>query len=274
MPAQSARFAVIGRPIAHSRSPEIHAMFAEQAGIDLTYERIEAQADGFADCVHHLRARGFRGVNVTLPFKEDALRVASNATPRALRAGAANTLTIDGQRIEADNTDGAGLLRDLAENLGKTIAGCHILLLGAGGAARGVLQPLLDANPAGVVIANRTQERAMALAALGDARVHAMPIGQAGERAFDLIINATSASLQGSALPVPAACFHGKSLAYDMMYGAQPTGFMRQAAARGVRVADGLGMLVEQAAEAFFGWHGVRPATAPVILALRRALTA
>jgi shikimate dehydrogenase len=269
------RFAVIGNPIAHSRSPDIHALFAKQTCIVLTYERVHAEPDAFVSCIERLIAQGFRGANVTLPFKEEALSIATRPTDRAARAGAANTLSFKADGIGADNTDGAGLLRDLAVNHGFKIEGLRVLLLGAGGAARGVLHPLLDARPRELVIANRTIERAVELAVQDrvTGRTRAAHFEDTGHEAFDLVINATSASVQGSMPPVPAACFGPRTLAYDMMYGTKPTAFMAVAAEQRARTADGLGMLVEQAAEAFFVWHGVRPETASVLIALRKRLS-
>ncbi|MBL8513956.1 MAG: shikimate dehydrogenase [Betaproteobacteria bacterium] len=270
------QFAVIGNPISHSRSPDIHALFAQQSGIELTYERVLAEPGAFGACVAKLRARGFRGSNVTLPFKEDALGLATELTDRARRAGAVNTLTFRADAILGDNTDGAGLLRDLTHNLKFSLAGRRVLILGAGGAARGVLHPLVDAQPADLVIANRTFARAAELAALdqGAGRTRAARFEDLNGPAFDLIINATSASVQGGVPPIPAHCLAQHTLAYDMMYGGQPTAFMNFASNAGARTADGLGMLVEQAAEAFFVWHGVRPETASVLATLRQRLAA
>lgn len=250
-------------------------MFADQAGIALTYERALAEPKAFRACVERLVKQGFRGANVTLPFKEEALAIAARASDRATRAGAANTLSFDAGGIAADNTDGAGLLRDLAENIGIQVEGQRVLMLGAGGAARGVLHPLLDARPMELVIANRTMERAVDLATRDPiaGRTSAAKFEDLGGGAFDLIINATSASVQGSVPPVPPSCFASHTLAYDMMYGAKPTAFMDFAASHGARTADGLGMLVEQAAEAFMVWHGMRPDIAAVLVALRQRLS-
>lgn len=287
------RYAVFGNPIAHSKSPEIHAGFARQSAQDLSYEAILAPLDGFTDTVHAFIAAGGRGANVTVPFKEEAFRLATRLTPRAKLAGAVNTLIFahaTGGRIPVgiveeiigDNTDGAGLVRDLTVNLGLALAGQRVLLLGAGGAARGALGPLLAAQPATLVLANRTPEKAHALAAqfAMHATAHAAEHGQlhgsaypelAGQ-AFDLVINATSASLGGELPPLPVGVFAPGSLAYDMMYGKGDTPFMAFARAQGAaRVADGLGMLVEQAAEAFFVWRGVRPDGAPLMARLRAA---
>ena len=271
------RYAVIGNPIAHSKSPWIHAAFARQTGQALTYEALLAPLDDFAATVARFRAEGGRGLNVTVPFKLEAFALADRRTPRAEAAGAVNTLAFGTDGILGDNTDGAGLVRDLASHLGCPPRGRRILLLGAGGAARGVLLPLLLERPAELVIANRTEERAARLA-LEFARLPACAVGAKPDavgfaglagRAFDLVINATSSGLSDSEMPLPAAVFAPRCVAYEMVYG-RDTPFMKQARAAGARVADGLGMLVEQAAEAFFVWRGVRPHTAPVLAALSR----
>jgi len=273
------RYAVFGNPIGHSRSPRIHSLFAAQTEQDISYQAILAAQDGFAAAVSAFIATSegtARGANVTVPFKEEAFRLATRLTPRAEAAGAVNTLSFDGGAISGDNTDGAGLVRDLKYNLGCDPAGRRILLLGAGGAARGVILPLLLENPAELVIANRTEEAAARLA-LEFSRLPGCAIeikpdsssypGLAG-RQFDLVINATSAGLSGAVLPTPTSIFAPRCVACEMVYGRE-TPFMQQARATGARVADGLGMLVEQAAEAFFVWRGVRPRTAPVLAALR-----
>lgn len=266
-------YIVMGNPIAHSRSPAIHALFAEQTGQNLVYERRLVPLGEFDTALPVLIAEGVRGANVTLPFKQDAWRAASRRSPAAERAGAVNTLAFqaDGE-ILGDNTDGVGLLRDLSDNLGVIVAGRDILLLGAGGAARGVLQPLLAAGPGSLTIANRTESRAQALARdfgnLGLIQGCGFP--EVPARPFDLIINATSASLSDALPPVPAGCVGPQTACYDMAYGHEPTVFLRWAERYGARLcADGLGMLVEQAAESFFIWRGVRPQTAAVIQALR-----
>jgi shikimate dehydrogenase len=266
------RYAVVGNPVAHSLSPEIHAAFARQSGVDLEYTRLLAPLDGFSACIDAFRAAGGRGVNVTLPFKLEAWNMATRRSERAEQARAANTLQFDGAQIFGDNTDGAGLTRDIENNLGLTIAGKRVLLLGAGGAARGVLLPLIERRPAALVIANRTFDRARELAQHFSrwGNCAARPLAEPGEEAFDLVINATSASVAGRLPPLPAGIFAPGSLAYDMMYGAKARLFLDFSAALGAaRGADGLGMLVEQAAESFFVWRGVRPQTAPVIAALR-----
>ena len=265
----SDRYCVIGNPIAHSTSPIIHAAFAGQTGQALTYDRSLAPLDGFDAHVHGLIAAGFKGANVTVPFKLDAARLATRLTPRAQAAGAVNTLSFNDGEIVGDNTDGPGLVADIVRNAGVPLTGKRVLLLGAGGAARGVVLPLLDAGAASIAVANRTRATADALvAALHDARVTACEYADiAGP--FDVVVNATSASLAGGLPPVPAAAFGASTLALDMMYAAQPTPFMDFAASHGASVRDGLGMLVEQAAEAFALWRGVRPETGAVLASLR-----
>ena len=263
------RYGVIGHPVAHSKSPWIHAQFARATGEAIEYGAIDAPPDGFASEVERFRAAGGRGLNVTLPFKREAFELCAQATPRARDAQAVNTLVLDRERIFGDNTDGVGLVRDLAGNLGFDAAGARILLLGAGGAAQGVLGPLAQAGPAVLVIANRTPARAEALAARVPGTGACGFAGLAG-REFDLVVNATSAGLGGELPPLPRTLFARGALAYDMMYGRE-TEFLAMARAAGARTSDGLGMLVEQAAESFFVWRGVRPATAPVLAALRAA---
>lgn len=269
------RYAVFGNPIAHSRSPFIHARFAAATGQALSYEARQVPLAGFADAVADFAAAGGRGANVTVPFKEEAFALCDRRTPRAERAGAVNTLVFAPDGLLGDNTDGAGLVRDVAHGLNHPLAGQRVLLLGAGGAARGAVGPLLDAGIAALAIANRTAPRAEALAALfGDARlVEGGDLARFAGRAFDVVINATSASLAGKTLPLPAGLFAPGALAYDMMYGKGETPFLQQARAGGAgQLADGLGMLVEQAAEAFALWRGVRPDTAAVRAELRAAL--
>jgi shikimate dehydrogenase len=264
------RYAVFGHPIAHSKSPLIHAAFARQTGQDMRYEAILAPLDGFAASVASFVATGGRGANVTVPFKEQAYRLASRLSPRAQRAGAVNTLMFD-DGILGDNTDGAGLVADLSRNLHCALAGRRILLLGAGGAARGVIEPLLEQKPAALVIANRTVSRAQELAELFGHGVRACGFDAAETKTpFDVVINATAASLAGELPPLSPQTFTTHTLAYDMMYG-RDTPFLDFARSHGASTADGLGMLVEQAAEAFYVWRGVRPDTAPVIASLRAA---
>ena len=261
-------YAVFGNPVAHSKSPLIHAAFARQTGQDMTYSALLAPLDGFRESVAEFRKGGASGANVTVPFKEQAYALATRHTPRALAAGAVNTLKFEVDGILGDNTDGAGLVRDLIVNLGVVIAGKRILLMGAGGAARGVIQPLLDQQPAQLFIVNRTPEKAIDLAcAFGAGGVRGGGYAAlSGE--FDVVINATAASLANDLPPLPDTIFAPDALAYDMMYG-RDTPFLAFARAHGARAADGLGMLVEQAAEAFNLWRGVRPDTATVIRSLR-----
>jgi shikimate dehydrogenase len=272
------RYCVFGNPIAHSKSPEIHAAYAVQTGQQLMYEKRLAPLDGFAAAVHSFIAEGGKGANVTVPFKLEAVKVANALTIRAQAAGAVNTLHFTDDGIIGDNTDGAGLVADIVGNAGVAITGKRVLLLGAGGAARGVVLPILEHRPAQLVIANRTVATAVALAdqfaALGGAGVVSacgfadIDIG-AG---FDIVINATAASLSAEVPPVPPSVFAPRALAFDMMYGKSPTVFLQFAAEHGARVRDGLGMLVEQAAEAFSVWRGVHPATGEVLQNLRNQL--
>jgi shikimate dehydrogenase len=267
------RYAVIGHPVAHSRSPRIHALFAAQTGQALVYERIDAAPAELAAVVRDFFGRGGRGLNVTLPHKEAACALCGELTPRARRAAAVNTLkALAAGALLGDNTDGAGLVRDLETNLGFAIGGRRLLLLGAGGAVRGVLGPLLERAPAELVIANRTPGRALALAA---AFAGAVPLRGCGLDAtgtgFDLIVNGTSASLAGELPALPRGVVQPGTLCYDMAYGREDTVFVRWALAAGAaRAVMGLGMLVEQAAESFLLWRGVRPDTAPVLAALQR----
>jgi len=262
------RYAVIGHPVAHSKSPWIHAEFARQTGQDMDYGRLEAPLDGFEGAVDAFHAAGGRGANVTLPFKARAFGYCRGAvTERARAVGVVNTLSFDGTTVCGDNTDGVGLLRDLTANLGRALAGARVLLMGAGGAAQGVLPPLLGAGPQRLVIVNRTAARARELAR----RFGASAGGgyeEFGDESFDILINATSAGLAGEAPPLAAGAFAARSLAYDMVYG-RDTPFLERARAAGAAAHDGIGMLVEQAAESFFVWRGVRPDTAPVLAALR-----
>ena len=268
------RYCVFGNPISHSKSPAIHAAFAAQTGQDISYERRLAPLDGFADAVRQFIAGGGKGANVTVPFKLDACALADSLTPRARAAGAVNTLSFCDGAIAGDNTDGAGLVRDIEHNAGVALEGRRVLLVGAGGAARGVILPLLGGRPAELVIANRTCATAEALALqFTPLAAPGVPVRACGfdalEAGFDIVINATSASLNGALPPLPPAVFGSRTLALDMMYGAAPTVFMQFAAGHGARVRDGLGMLVEQAAEAFFVWRGVRPETAAVLARMR-----
>jgi shikimate dehydrogenase len=267
------RYAVIGNPVAHSRSPAIHAEFARQAGHDLSYGTLLAELDAFEQTVQRFRTGGGRGLNVTVPFKQRAYSLADCRTARAERARAVNTLTFGDGAIAGDNTDGVGLIRDLTVNLGCALEGRRVLLLGAGGAAYGVCAPLLQAGPDALVVANRTLAKAVELCNSCrdiDTRgaLSASGYAELAGGTFDLVVNATSAGLADAMPPLPAGVYAPGALAYEMVYG-RVTRFMAQAAGEGVRTADGLGMLVEQAAESFYIWRGVRPDTAPVIAQLR-----
>ena len=265
------RYAVIGNPVAHSKSPRIHAEFARQTGQDMSYELLLARADAFAAAANAFRAGGGRGLNVTLPFKGEAYRFASRCSERARAARAVNTLKFEDDAIFGDNTDGAGLVNDLMHNLGHSIASRDVLLLGAGGAARGVIAPLLEQRPTRLVLANRAPEKAQMLAQDFGNGVEAGSYAALAGRQFDIVINATSASLSGALPPLPNGVFAHGALAYDMMYGQGDTPFLAFARREGAAAfADGLGMLVEQAAESFFIWRGLRPDTAPVLKLLRQ----
>ncbi|GGE60385.1 shikimate dehydrogenase [Massilia psychrophila] len=267
----NARYCVIGNPVAHSKSPTIHAAFALQTGQGIVYERCLAPVDGFAAIVRQLVASGYSGANVTVPFKLEAAALATTLSERARAAGAVNTLSFTPSGIAGDNTDGAGLVGDILHNAGVAIAGRRVLLVGAGGAARGAILPLLQQGPRQLVIANRTAATAENLAASFNS--HGVPVEACTfadlDGRFDIVVNATSASLAGDLPPLPPAVFGAGTLALDMMYAADPTPFMRFAAAHGASMRDGLGMLVEQAAEAFFVWRGVRPQTCALLAAMR-----
>jgi shikimate dehydrogenase len=266
-------YAVVGNPVAHSKSPAIHAEFARETGQDMTYGALHSDIDEFEAVVERFRRSGGRGLNVTLPFKHRAFALAHARTRRAAEAQAANTLSFADGEIAADNTDGSGLVRDLTANLGCALRGARILLLGAGGAASGVCGPLLDERPSRLVIANRTVAKARALcerfASMRESIVlEASGYAQLTADSFDVVINATSAGLTGEMPTLPSRVFTPGALAYDMVYG-RMTPFLQCAAQSGARVSDGLGMLVEQAADSFFIWRGVRPQTSPVIARLR-----
>lgn len=266
------RYAVIGHPIAHSKSPLIHRLFAEQTGQDIRYEAIEAPLDGFAATVQRLRDTGYLGCNVTVPFKFEAYQLCDDLASSARQAQAVNTLLFRNGRILGSNTDGLGLVRDITHNLQFPLMWKDVLLLGAGGAAAGVIWPLFDTGVS-ITIANRTVEKAEALAQQfeGAGTVFARRYEALEGRRYDLVINATSSGLRDELPPLPAALFKPGALAYDMMYG-RNTPFLQYARAQGAaQVADGLGMLVEQAAEAFRLWRGVLPDTRPVLAALRNA---
>ncbi|WP_321863461.1 shikimate dehydrogenase [Burkholderia cenocepacia] len=266
------RYAVIGNPIGHTKSPLIHGLFAQATQQDIRYTAIEGPlepADAFAATVRAFFDGGGKGVNVTAPFKLDAFAMSDERSERAQLAGAANALKFDGGRILADNFDGIGLVRDIEANLNLPMAGKRVLVLGAGGAARGALLPFLEAGPAELVIANRDVDKARALVAQVAGR-GSLVAGSYADLArmgrFDLVVNATSASLTGDLPPVPPSVFSPKGTAYELAYGKRLTPFLRLAKNAGVHgIADGVGMLVEQAAEAFAWWRGVRPATSSVI---------
>ena len=267
------RYAVIGNPIGHSRSPVIHRAFAAQTGQSLSYDALLGPLDGFTPFVRAFFAGGGRGLNVTLPFKEQAYALCDVRSQRAEQAGAVNTLLAgkDG-RIYGDNTDGVGIVRDMTQNLGWTLAGKRVLMVGAGGAVRGVLGPLLAAGVASLAIVNRTPEKAEVLAALfrASGAVSAVRYEDIEPASVDVILNGSSASLSGELPPLPAGILAAGACAYDMAYGKGELPFMAWARGQGaVAVADGLGMLVEQAAESFFLWRQVRPETGPVLAMLR-----
>jgi shikimate dehydrogenase len=271
-------YAVMGNPIAHSKSPQIHQAFARQTRQNITYEAILVDAGGFDQAVGNFVATGGKGLNITVPFKREAWKLVTQRSQSAELAGAVNTIIVNkDQTLTGDNTDGVGLVRDLIQNQGVALQDKAILLLGAGGAARGVLEPLLAENPALLLIANRTPDRAHELASsfskLGLVKGCAFTALSSQTQSWDVIINATSASLQGEVPDIPAGIIDPKSFCYDMMYAAEPTAFMRWAGEHGAaHCVDGLGMLVEQAAESFYLWRGVRPQTKEVVTAIREKL--
>jgi len=271
------KYAVFGNPIDHSKSPDIHRQFAEQTGQSLSYEKQLVDPQGFEAAADAFFAGGGKGLNITVPFKQDAYAYVARTTPRARRAGAVNTLSkeVDGT-ILGDTTDGVGLVTDIKHNLGWQIRHKKVLILGAGGAVRGVLEPLLEEQPQHIIIANRTVDKALQLAKGFAEFGYLLGCGfdMLDEQQFDVIINGTSASLQGELPPLPECLINadGSTVCYDMLYGAEPTPFMQWASERGAKVSDGLGMLVGQAAESFALWRGVRPQTAPVISSLRAKL--
>jgi shikimate dehydrogenase len=267
------RYAVVGNPVAHSKSPQIHAAFAHATGQDMSYERLFSPLDGFVETVRRFASEGGKGLNVTVPFKLEAFRLAAVHSSRAQLAGAANTLMLEADgRWYGDNTDGAGLVRDLGANLGIELRDRSVLVLGAGGAARGILGPLLDCLPKRLAISNRTHDKADELArmfrALGD--VEAIPPRGLPGHAFDVVINSTSLGVASDGHDWPASVFAPGAFAYDLVYSDKPTPFVAWASTHGAaRTADGLGMLIEQAAESFLLWRGIRPATLPVFALLR-----
>lgn len=272
------KYAVFGNPIKHSKSPLIHAEFARQSGQTMQYRAIRVELDDFAPAVQRFFGSGGCGLNITVPFKQQAFELADTLTPRASRAKAVNVLSrLEDGSLKGDNTDGVGLVRDMVANLGWNIASQRVLILGAGGAVRGVLEPLLREKPQELLIVNRTGAKAEQLAdefsELGAIAGHGYEALQQG--AFDVVINATSAGLHGEMPPLPGSILTERSCCYDMVYGAQPTVFMRWAAQEAAwAVSDGLGMLVEQAAESFYLWRGTRPETRPVMNQLREMLAA
>jgi shikimate dehydrogenase len=270
------QYAVFGNPIKHSKSPQIHAKFAELTGQNIHYDKKLADIDGFSAAASAFLQANGQGMNITVPFKLDAYQFADQLSKRARQAGAVNTLILqeDGT-VTGDNTDGIGMLADITDNLGWQLNNKKILVLGAGGAVRGILGPLLEHNPRVVVIANRTVEKAQQLATAFSRSGELLGIGYqdlAGLQ-FDVVINGTSASLAGDLPPLPASLLADKACCYDMMYGKEPTVFMRWASEHGAaQIADGLGMLVEQAAESFRLWRGVKPPTQEVMAELRGTL--
>ena len=272
------KYAVFGNPIKHSKSPVIHAAFAEQTGQRMQYRAVRVELEDFERCARNFFDNGGAGLNVTVPFKQQAFAFAERLSDRARRAGAVNTLTRakDGA-ICGDNTDGIGLVRDMIANLGWVVQGLNVLVLGAGGAVRGVLEPLLREKPGELVVVNRTAARAEELARefsdIGHLRGGGYELLESG--GFELVINATSAGLHGDMPPLPQSLLTERSCCYDLVYGSEPTVFMRWAAHNAAwAVSDGLGMLVEQAAQSFYLWRHIRPDTQPVINPLRAVLAA
>ena len=281
MSASPSRYAVAGNPVEHSQSPFIHAAFARQTGEAVAYERLLCPMDGFAAAVRAFAAAGASGCNVTMPFKFEAFDLAARKTARAVLAGACNTLRFDEGDWIGDNTDGAGLVRDIERNAGVALAGARVLLVGAGGGAAGALGPIAAAGAAEVVVANRSRERAERLVdrflaspgAVTPGRVHASGLDDCGT-AFDVVVNASASSAMGASVPVAESVLKQGTLALDMMYGSKAAAFITWATRHGGLGRDGLGMLVEQAAEAFLFWRGVEPETATVLASLRRRLDA
>ncbi len=272
-------YLVVGNPVEHSKSPWIHARFAELTGQQLHYGKLLVAPGDFEHAVNAFRAQGGKGCNVTVPFKFDAAMLATQTTPRALLAGACNTLRFEGSEVFADNTDGIGLVNDIVSNAGVKLAGKDLLLIGAGGAASGVLGPLIEARPRRIAVANRTQakaevliERHSELAGVHGVQLSAPELGLL-QGTFEVVINATASSLAGEGVPIAPHVLERKALAVDLMYGPAARGFMDWAQAHGAVPRDGLGMLVEQAAEAFLFWRGVRPPSAQVLAELRATLS-
>ena len=270
-------YAVMGNPISHSKSPSIHTLFAQQTQQSILYTAIHVDLGGFKQAVGNFAATGGKGLNITVPFKQEAWELVSERSERAERAGAVNTIKIEDGALFGDNTDGVGLVNDLTQNHSIDLKDKNILLMGAGGAARGVLIPLLEQNPGSLFIANRTPDKAKDLADdfsdLGN--VKGGGYEAISDLTFDVVINATAASLQGDLPPLPDTLLDDNASCYDMMYSAKPTPFMQWATShKAEKVLDGLGMLVEQAAESFFIWRGVKPETKAVIVKLRKELQA
>lgn len=270
------KYAVIGHPIEHSKSPLIHQAFAQQFGKTIQYEKVLAPLDGFVATVKRLQVEGYLGANVTVPFKFEAFDASQILAARAQAAGAVNTLSFRDQCVTGDNTDGCGLVNDILKHQNTSLAGQKVLLLGAGGAAQGVMQPVLEQKPLQLTVTNRSVDKAKTMverfaadAKRSETSLLVQSFSELSQH-YDVVINATSAGLTESTLQLPAVIFQSNTLAYDMMYGRE-TPFMQQARAAGAQVADGLGMLVEQAAEAFYLWHGVRPDTVPVIKSFRQS---
>ena len=267
------KYAVMGNPVSHSLSPVIHQMFAKQCGITLEYTAIHVETGEFESAVSQFWDRGGKGLNITVPFKLEAWQLADSRSSRAGLAGAVNTLKLEENGdVFGDNTDGVGMLRDISNNLDKTVSNAKVLVIGAGGAVRGVLGPLLDAKPSVLHIVNRTAAKACDLATIFSefGPCTASGLDEIDETSYDIVINGTAASLQGKVPDLPAIIFSNKTLAYDMMYSKDPTSFLVWAGNNGAnQLSDGLGMLVEQAAESFYIWHDVKPETIPVIQALR-----
>jgi shikimate dehydrogenase len=270
-------YCVMGNPVEHSRSPWIHARFAELTGQELRYEKRLIAVDGFAQAVQQFRAEGGKGCNVTVPFKLESPRLATRLTPRAELAQASNTMRFEGGEVLGDNTDGIGLINDIQRNAGIDLAGRDVLLVGAGGAAAGVLGPFIEAKPRRIVVANRTPEKAQAVVArhAALARQHGVDVSVSGlsvAGSFDVVVNATASSMSGAGVPIAPGVLKPRALACDLMYGPAAAGFVAWAKEHGAIGRDGLGMLVEQAAEAFLLWRGVRPPSAPVLAELRALL--
>ena len=272
-PSSLDRYAVVGNPVAHSLSPEIHAHFAAQTAQALSYEKLLAPLDGFEEFALALRDQGYAGLNVTIPFKIDAAKLADELSARARTAGAVNTLKFTGDAIIGDNTDGIGFVRDVTGRLKVAIEDSSILVLGAGGGVRGLIGSLLDEKPRWIAVANSSHERAIELAE--EFGVEAIHFDEVPAEHFDIVINGTASSLSNAAPKIDPETFDDCKLAYDLVYDARPTPFMQLARQGGAaKVSDGLGMLVEQAAESFLLWRGVRPQTAAIFQELRRRLDA